>query len=113
MDRAHLQLVRWKHILTGDVPLESESYGFEADHEITCLNPTFKKAGTPDSPESLLKLIRCGCSSGEPCKSGNCGCMGHQLPYTIFCACGGDSKVCCNPFNRHDDVDEDDESTDY
>jgi len=40
------------------------------------------------APDYVLKLIRCGCDSEMPCRSGNCGCTGHQIPHTIFCACG-------------------------
>ena len=65
-------------------------------------------------PEQILKLVKCGCVSERPCKGANCGCVGHQLPYTVFYACGG-GRACLNASNIQDtdeavnqDVDTDD-----
>ena len=54
--------------------------------------------GVPYAPEQILKQVKCGCVSQRPCKGANCGCMGHLLPCTMFCACGG-GRACLNLFN--------------
>jgi len=46
-------------------------------------------AGVPYAPEQILNLVKYGCVSERSCKGANCGCMGHQLPCPMFCACGG------------------------
>jgi len=70
--------------------------------------------GVPYAPEQIPKLVKCGCVSERPCKGANCGWMGHQLPCTMFCACGG-GRACLNASNKQDtdeavnqDVDTDD-----
>ena len=73
--------------------------------------------GVPYALEHVLKLFRCGCASERACRGGNCGCMGHQLVCTMFCACGS-GPACSNPFNAKerttDDTDEvDNESSEY
>ena len=97
--RAHYQVCQWYSALTGDSPpLDPVDYGWEADDINKCLLPRNMKDGIPYAPEYILKLVRCACASDQPCKSGKCGCMGRQLPCTMFCACSVGS-VCANPFN--------------
>jgi len=55
-----------------------------------------QKGYLPYAPEQILKLVKCGCVSERPS-----GCMGHQLPCTMFCACGG-GRACLNAFNIGD-----------
>ena len=57
--------------------------------------------GVSYAPEQILKLVKCGCVSEGSGKGANCGCMGHQLPCTMFCACGG-GCTCLDAFNIGD-----------
>ena len=63
-------------------------------------------AGVPYAPEQILKLVKCGCVSERPCKGANCGCMGHQLPCTMFCVCGC-GRACLNAFSIEEAVNQD------
>ena len=74
--------------------------------------------GVPYAPKQILNLVKCGGLSERPCKGANCGCMGHQLPCTMFCAFGG-GRVCLNAFSMEDadeavnqDVDTDNDDDD-
>ena len=45
-----------------------------------------------------MKVFRCGCTSKNSCKSGNCSCSKSRLPCSTFCECErGISHM--NPFN--------------
>ena len=111
--RAHHQLAQWYSALDGEPPnLNAVDFGWEVDDTNKSLIPRNLADGVPYAPDNILKLVRCGCSSDQPCRGGNCGCMGRQLVCTMFCACGGGS-ACCNPFNIdqhttdvHDDTDD-------
>jgi len=93
---------RWYSVLSRDPPpLNAVDYGWEADEANKCLIPRNMAEGVPYAPEHILKLVKCGCVSQRPCKGAKCGCMGHQLPCTMFCACGA-GRVCLNPFNTVD-----------
>ena len=41
----------------------------------------------PAHPDTILKMIRCTCSSETPCKSSRCGCNRAKLACTMFCSC--------------------------
>ena len=98
--RAHLQVAQWYSALSRDpAPLNAVDYGWEADEANKCLIPSRNMAEW--APEQILKLVKCGCISERPCKGANCCCMGHQLPCTMFCACGG-GRACLNAFNIQD-----------
>lgn len=116
--RAHHQVAQWYSAITGVPPgLSPTDYGWEKD----CVNKSLIPRNLPDgvqyAPEHILKLVKCGCSSQQPCHTGRCSCMGHQLVCTIFCACGSGS-TCCNPFKEKrsvssgDSDDSDDEDND-
>ena len=96
--RAHHQVAHWYSALSGDPPnLSAVEHGWEADETNKCLIPRNMRDGVPYAPEDILKLVRCGCTSDRACSSGKCGCMGRQLPCTMFCNCGGENN-CYNPF---------------
>ena len=117
--RAHHQVAQWYCALSGDPPpLNAVEHGWEADDTNKCLIPRNMEDGIPYAPEHILKLVRCGCTSERACRGGKCGCMGRQLPCTLFCTCGG-GAACYNPFNikesatDHADIpDETDDSDD-
>ena len=106
--RCHYQVCNWKSALLPDPPSMSPTeFGWETDIE----NKTLLARSLPDAtalaPDYILKLIRCSCHSGVPCKAGNCSCLRNQLTCTVFCACEG-SRLCCNPYTEHTDDGEDD-----
>ena len=110
--RAHHQVAQWYSALSGDLPpLAAVEHGWEADDTNKCLIPRNMEDGVPYAPEHILKLVRCGCTSERACRGGKCGCMGRQLPCTLFCTCGG-GTACSNPFNTtesttdHEDIDD-------
>ncbi|KAG0693693.1 hypothetical protein GWK47_027412 [Chionoecetes opilio] len=97
--RAHHQVAHWYSALSGDPPtLAAVEHGWEADDTNNCLSPRNMEDGVSYAPEHILKLVRCGCTSERACRGEKCGCMGRQLPCTMFCTCGG-GTACSNPFN--------------
>ena len=65
--RAHLQTFIWKHALQlHPQKLEPTEYGWIKDESAKSLQPTTVPADTPLAPSSILKLIRCTCSSETP-----------------------------------------------
>jgi len=77
-----------KRALKSDpLSLNPPDYCWEADDNNKNLYPTTLAEGVCMAPDCVLKLIRCGCDSEMPCRSGNCGCTGCQIQRTIFCAC--------------------------
>ena len=106
--RAHLQTCIWKNALQLDPPdLEPTSYGWIKESRTKSLLPTTVPTNVQLAPNHILKLIRCTCSSEQPCKSSRCACNKSRLPCTMFCACQT-SIECCNDQTRTA-VDEDDE----
>ena len=88
--RAHLQVTQWYSALSAPPPLNAVDYGWEADEANNSASPTkYGRRSTLYAPEKILKLVKYGCVSERPCKGANCGCMEHQLPCSMFCACGG------------------------
>ena len=84
-------------------------YGWHFDTSSSCLQPAF---GPPDLilvPDNLLKIMRCGCKSGEPCKGSRCSCYKAKLPCTTFCDCEG-GITCHNPFKQASNNDNDGEA---
>jgi len=93
--RAHHQASICRSAKEEDPPeLDVEKYGWKKDDVNRSLVPTTIPEAVNLAPDSVLKLIRCGCQSGTPCNSSRCGCRSANLSCTVFCAChdGG----CCN-----------------
>ena len=108
--RAHFQVAQWYAALSSDPPsLDPRNFGWEPNDVNKALSPTIGAEGVSMAPDYVLKLIRCGCESQSPCKSGNCGCTGRQIACTIFCACAC-GPSCLNKFtvcaNRSNDDEE-------
>ena len=90
--RAHYQVTHWLTLLNGKPPdLNPIDYGWEQDGSmfIPCTVP----AGTKESPDGILKMVRCACENSA-CKGTNfvrslIGCI-------VFSACGATS-ACFNP----------------
>ena len=101
--RAHLQVATWHAALLGEPPaMDPVKFGWEADHINKCLIPQNIREGTAYAPWHVLQLVRCGCESEQSCRGGRCGCMGRQLPCTVFCACCASLGLCQNPFNQEE-----------
>ena len=106
--KAHLQLLHWYAALYTDPPdFNPIKFGFEADKTNKVLYPRPLPDELETAPDFVLKLIKCGCESSQPCKGGNCKCYNRQAQCSMFCTCGG-GEDCSNPFKKHVLVDETD-----
>lgn len=93
--RAHNQTIIWKSALLQDPPqLERAEFGWVKDSSNEFV-PLMVPHGIEAAPDSVLKLIRCGCCSSLPCKSPRCTCFVAKLSCSVFCSCAG-SDDCCN-----------------
>ena len=107
--RAHFQAAHWYAALESNPPsLNPCDYGWESDTRNKTLSAVPISADVLLAPDYVLRLIRCGCESANPCKSGNCRCTGQQISCSIFCACTG--GLCCfNKFTSKPQGDDDDD----
>ena len=106
--RAHLQLSHWYAALETNPPdLDPINFGFEADERNKVLNPLPLPSEVETAPDFVLRLLKCGCESSQPCKGGNCKCYNRQRPCTMFCTCSG-GEDCKNPFKKPVVADESD-----
>lgn len=107
--RCHYQVAHWLGALESEPPkLNPVEFGWETDNANKTLLPRTILGEVPLAPESVLKLIRCGCESQKACKGNNCGCTGRLLACSVFCACGA-GLSCNNTFNRTSNEDEEDD----
>ena len=110
--RCHYQVAQWYGALESNPPpLNPVEFGWDADHTNKSLFPCTVTEGVSLVPETVLKLIRCGCESERACKGNNCGCTGRQVTCTIFCACAG-GLGCSNPFSKNNVSAEDEDNED-
>ena len=91
--------------------LDATLHGWQMDASTKSLIPVQFSPGTKPAPAESLKMIHCGCSSDEPCKTAMCGCMIAQLSCTVFCAytCAAN---CNNQWTDHATLTLDDEDSD-
>ena len=98
--RGHLQAAIWLSSLLADPPeVDISLYGWDFDQNSSCLQPAFGPPGLVLVPDELLKIMKCGCKSDEPCKGSRCSCCRVNLPCTTFCECEG-GVVCHNPHKK-------------
>ena len=108
--RAHIQIAVWRSALMPDPPsFDPSDYGWTREEATKTLTPRTLPQDVALAPPEVLKLLRCGCSTNEPCSSHRCCCNNGHLPCTFFCACHGESN-CRNPFNKHDTGEVDEEN---
>ena len=105
--RAHNQTIIWKSALLQDPQqLERAEFGWVKDSSyeiVTVMVPH----GIEAASDSVLKFIRCGCASSQPCKSQRCTCFVAKLSCSVFCSYAG-SDDCCNECTKQkNDVDND------
>ena len=64
---AHLQAAIWRSTLDSDPPkLDPVDYGFYISTESNKFEPVALSADVSPAPESVLKVIKCGCSTSQP-----------------------------------------------
>ena len=111
--RAHVQISVWRSAMLPEPPsFDPTDYGWTREENTKTLTPRTLPTDVAVAPPEVLKLLRCGCSTNEPCSSHRCGCYKGRLPCTFFCACLGELN-CRNPFNKHDDGEEDEENENF
>ena len=105
--RGHLQVVDWKRsIESSRSALNPIQFGWMKDESLPYLVPQMVADGVALAPESLLRSLRCNCSSERPCRTNHCTCVAHSMACTPFCGCEGGSS-CCNTKNIEDGNDAD------
>ena len=88
--RAHLAAATMKFSHNPDPPpLTSTDYGWYKPDGFDILLPIITPEGTKMAPEALIKLIKCGCKSAEPCSTNHCTCRKTNLKCTFLCFCHG------------------------
>jgi len=93
---AHFQVAVWKSAPETDPPsLDPQNMDGYVMKPQRLLHPEHPDVAL--APPEVLELLRCGCSTDEPCRSQRCGCNSRQLPCTFFCACRGGPN-CRNPY---------------
>ena len=114
VSRAHLQTAIWLSALDAEPPkLDRRSihYGWSINDDTHKLEPVGLPADVSPAPISVLKLIKRGCSSSQPCSSTCCSCSTAGLSCSVFCACHG-TEECKNTHTitavRAEEYDEDD-----
>ena len=91
--RAQIQVIIWLSTIDPHPPqLNPLQYGWEIDPSGMFLILKISTDGTPMAPEYILKLIKCGCKSTFPCKTGRCSCHSSGLGCTICCSCCTDDN---------------------
>ena len=73
--RAHYQCSIWRNVkMVHPTVLLNEECSWIKDTTNKCLDPTPLEPITPMTPDFLMKVTFCGCSSSNPCSSQNCSC---------------------------------------
>ena len=86
--RAHLQVVIWKCALDPDPPnMDPTAFDWVRHEESQTLLPVRLPSGIEAAPAEVLFLLKCGCSTDQPCETARCGCTAAQLTCTAFCKC--------------------------
>ena len=113
----HFQVSVWKVALEKD-PLElaPTNFGWEKDEASRSVLPVTISEGLALAPmDVILKVIRCGCATDQPCATARCMCVTAQMSCTVFCGCHG--MECCNIWTKkfsanEEDVDSDSDDVD-
>ena len=86
--RAHHKAILWRSLEDSNLPeLDVEIYGWVKNSELKTLQPVLLPINVELAPETVMRMIRCGCKSEIPCRTLSCSCKGDCLTCTIFCAC--------------------------
>lgn len=107
--RAHFQIAVWRNALEPNPPcLDPCAYGWAQDGD--SLIPTAVPEATALAPNDLLKLIKCGCSTEQPCNTMRCGCSKANLACTLFCSCKGGQSCFNDQTKQAQQFDDDDDN---
>ena len=79
--------------------LAPTNFCWEKDEASRSLLPVTISEGVALAPMDVLKVIRCGCATGQPCATARCMCGTAQMSCTIFCGCHG-MEECCNVWTK-------------
>ena len=90
--------------------------GWEKDEASRSLLPVTISEGVAVALMDVLKVIRCGCATDQPCATARCMCGTAQMSCTIFCGCHG-MKECVKRWTKkvsaiEEDVDSDSDDVD-
>ena len=78
--RAQYQAIIWESATQSDPPdLDPNQYGWHKDEDATTLSPTTLPPGVSVVPINILEMVKCGCSTSQPCSTGKCGCVGAHM----------------------------------
>ena len=115
--RSHFQVPVWKAALEKDPPeLAPTHFGWEKDEASRSLLPVTLSEGVALARTDVLKVIRRGCATDQPCATARCMCGTAQISCTIFCGCH-EVEECCNRWTKkvsaaEEDVDSDSDDVD-
>lgn len=84
--RAHYQAALWRNVHLPPA-WDPVKFGWKKDIPNRSLSPTTLPEGCNPAPEYILKMIKCGCKTEDPCNSKKCSCRVHGLPCTMSCHC--------------------------
>jgi len=102
----------WKSAPEPDPPsLDPTKYGWVRDEATKTLTPRTLLSDVALAPPEVLELLRCGCSTDEPCRSQRCECNSRQLPCTFIDACRGGPN-CRNPYKIYKERASEDDNDD-
>ena len=92
VERSQYQCIIWK---TATEPIPTipppENHGWKREGDIFV--PIMTKL--PPAPETLLQLVKCGCSKSA-CDTSRCKCKSNKLYCTDLCSCGAEEDGCKN-----------------
>ena len=95
----HFAAAVMKGSLQPDPPsLSPLDHGWYTMPDCEMLLPRVTADDTVMAPDALLKLVKCGCKSAEPCATKQCRCQKNHLKCTFLCHCRGCGE-CKNPFS--------------
>ena len=99
--------------LGGEPPhLNPFHYGWAKDMTSGTISAIGLPADIATAPDSVLKLIRCGCSSSKPCATVKCICCVAKFPCSMFCGYHNGTK-CYNPRTKDTDVHNNEETNQF
>ena len=113
--RAHFQVSMENSIRKDPPELAPTNFGWEKDEASRSLLPVTISEDVAlalySTFEDVLKVIRCGCATDQPCATARCMCATAQMSCTIFCGCHG-VEECCKIWTKKFSATEEDVDSD-
>lgn len=104
-----LSILKTQHAPAPD--LVPTDFNWEKDEATKSLLPITWAEGVALPPLDVIKLIRCGCGTDQPCTNASCMCGTAQMSCTIFCG-GHGMEEYCNRWTKKDSTTEEDGDSD-